>query len=334
MNNTVYVIGHKNPDTDSICSAIGYAAFKNAADNTASYIPGRAGSLNPETEFVLNRFGMEEPQFIESAAGKTVILVDHNETAQAADNIADAKIIEILDHHKLGDVQTAEPLYIRMMPVGCTATIVYLHYREAGLTPDKNIAGVLCSAILSDTLAFRSPTCTEQDRAAAEALAELAGIGDVQAYAKEMFKAGSNLLEKTPDEIFHMDYKKFTAGDVTFGVGQVTSMDADELKELKSRMISYMNDTFADHGVDMIFFMLTDILDESDRSYLRRHRSSGSGFESIYFRRRRKNVSERLRFPQKADHSAADRSSLLMERPLPICMLLITGRKNISSSGI
>lgn len=262
-NNTVYVIGHKNPDTDSICSAAGYAAFKNAAGNTTSYIPRRAGSLNPETEFVLNRFGIEAPELMEDASGETVILVDHNEKAQAADNIADAKILEILDHHKLGDVQTAEPLYVRMMPVGCTGTIVYLHYCEAGLTPDKNIAGILCSAILSDTLAFRSPTCTDQDRAAAEALAEIAGIEDVQAYAKEMFKAGSNLLEKTPDEIFHMDYKKFTAGSVTFGVGQVTSMDADELNELKGRMTAYMNDTFADHGVDMIFFMLTDILDES-----------------------------------------------------------------------
>lgn len=257
-----YIVGHKNPDTDSICSAIGYAAFKNASGD-ASCTPRRAGNLNPETEFVLNRFGAEVPELLADASGETVILVDHNEAAQAADNIMDAKIIEILDHHKLGDIQTAEPLYIRMMPVGCTATIVYLHYQEADLTPEKNIAGVLCSAILSDTLAFRSPTCTDKDREAAEALAKIAGIEDVQAYAKEMFKAGSNLLEKEPDEIFHMDYKKFTAGNTTFGVGQVTSMDADELAELKARMITYMEDTFAEHGVDMIFFMLTDILDES-----------------------------------------------------------------------
>ncbi len=136
-NNKVYVIGHKNPDTDSICSAAGYAAFKNAAGNTTSYIPRRAGSLNPETEFVLNRFGIEAPELMENASGETVILVDHNEKAQAADNITTQKILEILDHHKLGDVQTAEPLYVRMMPVGCTGTIVYLHYCEAGLTPDK-----------------------------------------------------------------------------------------------------------------------------------------------------------------------------------------------------
>ena len=259
---TIYVVGHKNPDTDSICSAIGYAAFKNATGD-ATYVPRRAGNINPETEFVLNRFGAELPEFLEIAAGETVILVDHNEVAQAADNITDAKIIEILDHHKLGDVQTAEPLYIRMMPVGCTGTIVYLHYQEAGLTPEKNIAGVLCSAILSDTLAFRSPTCTDRDIAAAEALAAVAGIEDVQAYAKEMFKAGSNLGEKSEEEIFNMDYKKFSAGSTTFGVGQVTSMDADELSELKGRMTAYMNANLEAQGVDMLFFMLTDILDES-----------------------------------------------------------------------
>ncbi len=259
---TIYVIGHKNPDTDSICSAIGYAALKTAA-GAKGVVAARAGNLNPETEFVLNRFGLETPQLLEDATDQSVILVDHNEVAQAATNIMDAKIMEILDHHKLGDIQTAEPLYIRMMPVGCTATIVYLHYQESGLTPDASTAGVLCSAILSDTLAFRSPTCTPQDISAAESLAALAGITDIQAYAKEMFKSGSNLLEKQADEIFNMDYKKFTVGNTTFGVGQVTSMDADELAKLKNRMISYINETFSEHGVDMIFFMLTDILDES-----------------------------------------------------------------------
>ena len=259
---TIYVVGHKNPDTDSICSAIGYAAFKNTIGD-AAYVPGRAGNLNPETQFVLDRFHTEVPQLLSDAAGQTVILVDHNETAQAADNIADASIVEILDHHKIGDIQTSEPIYFRAMPIGCTATIVFLHYQEAKKTPEKKIAGLLCSAILSDTLAFRSPTCTGQDREAAEKLAEIAGIDDIQAYAKEMFKAGSDLLEKDPHDIFYMDFKKFTAGSTTFGVGQVTSMDADELAELKKRMSAYMNDTFSEHGVDMLFFMLTDILDES-----------------------------------------------------------------------
>lgn len=257
-----FVIGHKNPDSDSICSAIGYAAFKTALTGE-TYIPRRCGKVNPESTFVLQHFGLEAPEFLENAAGMDIILVDHNEIAQAVDGVTEANIMEILDHHKIGDVQTPNPIYFRNMPVGCTGTIIYLHYKENNLVPEKAIAGALCSAILSDTLAFRSPTCTETDKQAAEALAAIAGIEDVQAYAKEMFKAGSELAGKSPKEILYLDFKKFSAGDTSFGVGQVTSMDADELKELSSTMTAYINESFAEHEVDMLFFLLTDILDES-----------------------------------------------------------------------
>lgn len=257
-----YVIGHKNPDSDSICSAIGYAAYKTEVTGE-TYIPRRAGKVNPESQFVLDRFGLEAPELLENAAGQELILVDHNEVAQAVDGLTEATIKEILDHHKIGDVQTPDPIYFRNVPVGCTATIVYMHYQEQGLTPAKEIAGVLCSAILSDTLAFRSPTCTQKDIDTAEALAKIAGIEDVQAYAKEMFKAGSELAGKSPKEILYLDFKKFSAGDKTFGVGQVTSMDADELAELKGTMVEYIDSTFAEHEVDMLFLLLTDILDES-----------------------------------------------------------------------
>ena len=258
----IYVIGHKNPDTDSICSAIGYAAFKKALTGQ-DYKAARAGDLNPETEFVLKHFGLETPELLPSAAGKDVILVDHNEVAQATDDIADAHILEILDHHKIGDVQTNEPIYFRAMPVGCTATIVYLHFKENNIEFDKATAGALCSAILSDTLAFRSPTCTDLDVEAANAYAEAAGIEDIQAYAKEMFKAGSELAGKSPKEILYMDFKKFTAGNTTYGVGQVTSMDEDELSELAKTMNDYIHESFSEHGCDMLFFLLTNILDES-----------------------------------------------------------------------
>ena len=257
-----YVIGHKNPDTDSICSAIGYAAFKTALTGE-TYIPRRAGNINPETRFVLEYFNLPEPEFLENASGLDIILVDHNEVAQAVDGILDSNICEILDHHKIGDIQTPNPIYFRNVPVGCTATIVYMHYKENNLVPEKAVAGALCSALLSDTLAFRSPTCTQIDKDTAAELAEIAGVGDIQAYAKEMFKAGSELKGKTPDEIFHRDYKKFSAGNTSFGVGQVTSMDADELAALKTTMVEYMNSSLSDQGVDMIFFLLTDILDES-----------------------------------------------------------------------
>ena len=257
-----YVIGHKNPDTDSICSAIGYAALKNALSADSAQ-PARAGDLNPETTFVLEHFGLAVPEYLDSAADKDLILVDHNEVAQAVNDVNDARILEILDHHKIGDVQTSEPIYFRAMPIGCTATIVSLCYKENGLTPEPSIAGALCSAILSDTLAFRSPTCTPADQSAAEELAAIAGIEDIQAYAKQMFKAGSELAGKSPKEILYMDFKKFTAGSTTYGVGQVTSMDEDELAELSKTMTDYMNESFAEHGVDMLFLLLTNILEES-----------------------------------------------------------------------
>ena len=254
----IWVTGHKNPDTDSICSAIGYAALKGAG-----FVAGRAGELSPETTFVLERFGLAAPELIVNAQGTELILVDHNELGQAVDGAAEAKILEILDHHKIGGIQTSEPILFCNLPVGCTATIVYTFYEAQGQQPEAAVAGALLSAILSDTLAFRSPTCTERDKAAAQALAAIAGIDDMEAYAQEMFKAGSDLSSKTEKEILYLDFKKFTAGAVTFGVGQVTSMSAEELGKLKPRMERYMTDSFAEHGADMLFLVLTDILAES-----------------------------------------------------------------------
>ncbi len=254
----IFVTGHKNPDTDSICSAIGYAALKGAG-----YAAGRAGELNPETQFVLNRFGLEAPQLLTNVAGQDVILVDHNEAGQAVDGIQDAKILEILDHHKIGGLQTSEPILFCNIPVGCTATIVAMFYHQQNRKPEPAVAGVLCSAILSDTLAFRSPTCTAQDKETAQKLAALAGITDIEAYAKDMFVAGSELGNKTEKEILYLDFKKFTSGGKTFGVGQVTSMSGEELQELKPKMQKYMQESFAEHGADMLFLMLTDIMDES-----------------------------------------------------------------------
>ena len=257
----IYVIGHKNPDTDSICSAIGYAAFKSATGTDCE--PVRAGVINPETQFVLDYFGLESPKLLESGEGQELILVDHNEMEQAVDDLEKGHINEIIDHHKVGDVKTPDPIYFLIRPVGCTGTIVFDHFKDAGLKPEKSVAGALCSAILSDTLAFRSPTCTEADRAAAEALADIAGIEDIEDYAKKMLKAGSDLGDKTDEEIFNLDYKKFSAGDTTYGVGQVTSVDAEELAALKGRMQGYMDGNLEKQGVDMLFFLLTDVLDES-----------------------------------------------------------------------
>lgn len=193
---------------------------------------------------------------------KSIILVDHNERSQAVDGLDDANILEIIDHHRIGSIETIGPVYFRNQPLGCTATIVAQMYRENGVEITPSMAGILCSAILSDTLVYRSPTCTEVDKRMAEELAKIAGIV-VEDYAKAMFAAGSNLSGKTPEEIFYQDFKKFSAGDVVFGVGQITSMDDDELDKLKEKLVPYMEKSFEDHEADMIFFMLTNILEES-----------------------------------------------------------------------
>ena len=194
---------------------------------------------------------------------KKVVLVDHNEKDQAVDNIDKADIMEIIDHHKLGTLQTMQPISFRNQPVGCTGTIMYQMYGEQKLEIPPKIAGLLCAAIISDTLMFRSPTCTLQDKMAAGALALIADIS-IEEFAKEMFKAGSNLKDKSPEEIFYQDYKKFIAeGDICFGVGQISSMDADELREIKERLIPFMVSECGRHGVSRVYFMLTDIMEQS-----------------------------------------------------------------------
>ena len=194
---------------------------------------------------------------------KKVALVDHNEKDQAVDNIDKAEIVEIIDHHKLGSLETISPISFRNQPVGCTATILYEMYGEQKLEISPNIAGLLCAAIISDTLMFRSPTCTLSDKMAAGALALIAGI-NIEQFAREMFKAGSNLKDKSPEEIFYQDYKKFIAEDeISFGVGQISSMDSDELKEIKERLIPFMVSECGRHGVSRVFFMLTNIIEES-----------------------------------------------------------------------
>ena len=194
---------------------------------------------------------------------KKVALVDHNEKDQAVDNIEKADIVEIIDHHKLGSLETMTPISFRNQPVGCTATILYEMYGEQKLEISPTIAGLLCAAIISDTLMFRSPTCTLSDKMAAGALALIAGI-DIEKFAREMFKAGSNLKDKAPEEIFFQDYKKFIAeGDISFGVGQISSMDSDELAEIKERLIPFMVSECGRHGVTRVYFMLTNIIEES-----------------------------------------------------------------------
>ena len=193
---------------------------------------------------------------------KQLILVDHNEKTQAVDNIDAAEVLEIIDHHRLGSLETLQPIMFRNQPVGCTATIMYQMYTEKALEISPAIAGLLCSAIISDTLMFRSPTCTSSDKMAAGALALIAGI-NIEEHAKEMFTAGSNLKGKTTEVIFYQDFKRFTSDKLNFGVGQINSMNAEELEDLKQRLIPFMEHECGKNGISMVFFMLTNILEES-----------------------------------------------------------------------
>ena len=193
---------------------------------------------------------------------KQVILVDHNEKSQAVDNIDAAEILEIVDHHRIGSLETMSPIVFRNQPVGCTATIMYQMYTEKNLEVSPAIAGLLCAAIISDTLMFRSPTCTHMDKMAAGALSLIAGI-NIQEFAKEMFTAGSNLKGKTTEGIFYQDFKRFTAEKTSFGVGQISSMNEEELLSLKKRLIPFMKKECGKNGITMVFIMLTNILEES-----------------------------------------------------------------------
>ena len=208
-----------------------------------------------------NYIGMISRRNLLNLRKKRVILVDHNEASQTVDGIAYADILEIIDHHRIGTLETLEPVYFRNQPVGCTATIVYQMYQENRVQIPKNIAGLLMAAIISDTLMFRSPTCTSIDRSAAEKLSEICGV-EIEEFAIDMFSAGSDMSSRTPKEIFNQDKKKFQVGDHGFMVSQINSMNAIELEEIKEKLIPYLEEKFDGLGVEMCYVMLTNIVKE------------------------------------------------------------------------
>ena len=256
----IYVIGHKNPDTDSICSAIAYARLKNKLGE-GEFKPARCGAVNPETKFVLEKFGVEEPELLENASGKELILVDHNEFSQAVDGIENAKIVEVVDHHKV-NFNYSEPIYFLVKPLGSTATIIAEKYFEAGIEIDKEIAGILLGAILSDTVVFKSPTTTEKDKEIAKKLAAIAGIDDIEKFGIEVKKAKSNLEGMSEEEIIKGDFKIYEFAGKKVGIGQVEIVDYDQVKGREDKIISEMEKMIGE-GFDLIVLMVTNIMDES-----------------------------------------------------------------------
>ena len=193
---------------------------------------------------------------------KQLILVDHNEKTQAVDGIGGADILEIIDHHRIGSLETMSPVFFRNQPLGCTATIIYQMYQEQKVAIDKKVAGLLCSAILSDTLMYRSPTCTPLDKAVAEELAQIADI-NIEEHAKAMFQAGSDFGSKTPEEIFYQDFKTFSQDGVEFGVGQLSAMTQEELEQVRDKLLPYLRDVLVERKIEMVFVMLTNIIEET-----------------------------------------------------------------------
>lgn len=235
-------------------------------DDTLEYVKDVMSKLRhrdfPITDDVGTYYGMASRRNLLAMRRKQVILVDHNEKSQSLPGIEEAEILEIIDHHRIGSLETINPVYFRNQPVGCTATILYQMFMEQNVTPPAHIAGILCSAILSDTLMFRSPTCTPMDEQAALALSKLAHI-DIESFAMDMFAAGSDLKEKSPQEILYQDFKTFNLGDRVIGVGQITSMNLQELQLLRQRMEEFLTSFYPSTKCDMLFFVMTNILDES-----------------------------------------------------------------------
>ncbi|MBD8033762.1 MULTISPECIES: manganese-dependent inorganic pyrophosphatase [Solibacillus] len=253
------VFGHKNPDTDTITSAIVYAYLKQQLGLDAEAV--RLGELNNETKFALEKFGFEAPRLIGNVKDEAtqVILVDHNEFQQSADGIEEVQISEVIDHHRIANFQTADPLYFRAEPVGCTATILNKLFKENNVEIPANIAGLMLSAIISDTLLFKSPTCTEQDVKAGNELAAIANVDSAQ-YGLAMLKAGADLSDKSLEDLLSLDAKAFEFGEYKATVAQVNAVDIEDVLGRQKELENLLNKNIAENGLDLFFFVVTDIL--------------------------------------------------------------------------
>ncbi len=255
----VLVFGHKNPDTDTITSAIAYAELKKALGVNAEAI--RLGEMNDETLFALDTFKVSAPRLVTEVATEAshVILVDHNERQQSANDIDAVTVTEVIDHHRIANFETSDPVYYRAEPVGCTATILNKLYKEHGVAIKPEIAGLMLSAIISDSLLFKSPTCTEQDIIAARELAEIAGV-DANVYGLEMLKAGADLSKKSVPELISLDAKEFTMGTLKVEIAQVNTVDTAEVLLRQEELETAINEVILAKGLDLFVFIVTDIL--------------------------------------------------------------------------
>ncbi|MEA2060249.1 MAG: manganese-dependent inorganic pyrophosphatase [Thermodesulfobacteriota bacterium] len=257
---STFVFGHKNPDSDTVCAAIALADLKKKLGEDV--VPVVQGELNPESKFILEKFNVPAPEIMTSFAGKDVYLVDHSDLAQSPDDLKDANILGIVDHHKLGDVTTSQPLECWIWPVGCSCTVLCAMYKFFNLDIPKEIAGLMLGAILSDTVIFKSATCTDKDKQACEELGKIAGVSDLQAFGMEMFKVKS-AVEGTPArELVLRDYKDFDMSGKKVGIGQLEVVDLSILDNVKADLEKDIAALKGEGGHHSVFLLLTDIMKE------------------------------------------------------------------------
>lgn len=261
----VIVFGHKSPDTDTICSAIVMADLQTKIRGE-KVTPCRLGEINEETKFALKKFNAEAPKFIEKVEeGQKVILVDHNEFSQSVEGIENAKIEAVVDHHRINNFETSEPLFYYAQPVGCTSTILFELYSSNNIEIPAQMAGLMLSAIISDTLLLKSPTTTEKDKKALEALAKIADV-DVNIYGLEMLKAGTNLDKYTEDELIRLDAKKIEKEDIKYVIAQVNTVSIPDILKRKEKIEQEINKEILAKGLSLFVFVITDIINSNSEA--------------------------------------------------------------------
>lgn len=259
---TIFVTGHSNPDTDSVTAAIGLAALLNAQGQDAkACMQSSLENLNPESTVVLEKFGLAAPQEMMDVAGKTVALVDFSDIGQAPAGITEAEVVTIVDHHKVGDITTNQPILVRVEPVGCTGTVLNKMYKDAGIAIPKDVAGGMLSAILSDTVNFKSPTCTDDDKAAVAELKVIAGVDDTEALFMDMLKAKSSVAGVPAKDLLFRDYKDFDMKGNKVGVGQLELATLDQVADIRDDLLAAAQAVKAE-GRHSVLLMLTDVVKE------------------------------------------------------------------------
>ena len=263
MMKEVLIFGHKNPDTDSITSSLVMENLEKKLGNK-NVKAVRLGNVNKETQYVLNYLGIEAPELISSVDdNQEVILVDHNEASQSADNINNAKVLKVIDHHAI-NFATSTPLYYRAEPVGCTATVLYKMYKENDVEIDKTIASLMLSAIASDTLLLKSPTTTEEDKKVVKKLEEISGL-DISVYGLDMLKAGTDISDYTPEQVINIDCKLFEKDGKKFRIAQVNTADLDSIFKNQAYYEKAINDDIQKENLDLYVFAATDIINSNSK---------------------------------------------------------------------